>query len=93
MKPFLEATQSSLTVAMYDFNAAYIAKTFIDTVRDGEVKAALTWDDSMTAPETEIRAQIRRRCRQQIELSGLVASKLSACCWSDCAWQAKARRA
>lgn len=48
LKPFLEATQSSLTVAMYDFNAAYIAKTFIDTVRNGDIEAALTWDDSMT---------------------------------------------
>lgn len=67
LKPFLEATQSALTVAMYDFNAAYIAKTFIDTVRDGDVKAALTWDDSMTAPETEIRAQIRRRLKNRLE--------------------------
>lgn len=67
LKPFLEATRSSLTVAMYDFNAAYIAKTFIDTVRDGDIEAALTWDDSMTAPETEIRAQLRQRLKSRLD--------------------------
>lgn len=67
LKPFLEATQSSLTVAMYDFNAAYIAKTFIDTVRDGDIEAALTWDDSMTAPETEIRGQLRQRLKNRLD--------------------------
>ena len=34
LKPFLEATESTLSVAMYDFNADYIAKSFIETVRD-----------------------------------------------------------
>lgn len=67
LKPFLEATQSSLTVAMYDFNAAYIAKTFIDTVRGGDIEAALTWDDSMTAPETEIRGQLRQRLKNRLD--------------------------
>ena len=67
LKPFLEATRTSLTVAMYDFNAAYIAKTFIDTVRDGDIEAALTWDDSMTAPETEIRAQLRQRLKNRLD--------------------------
>ena len=58
LKPFLEAATRTLSVAMYDFNADYIAKTFIDTVRNNKLQAALTWDDSMTAPETAIREQL-----------------------------------
>lgn len=61
LKPFLEAATSTLTVAMYDFNADYIAKTFIDAVRHNGLAAALTWDDSMTAPETEIRTQLKKK--------------------------------
>jgi PLD-like domain len=59
LRPFLEATETTLSVAMYDFNADYISKTFIDTVRSNDVKAVLTWDDSMTAPETSIRAKLK----------------------------------
>src|SRR5207244_1028868 len=59
LKPFLEATERTLSVAMYDFNAEYIAKTFIETVRDKGLKAVLTWDDGMTAPATKIRKTLR----------------------------------
>lgn len=59
LKPFLEATENTLSVAMYDFNADYIAKTFIDTIRTKKLDAVLTWDDSMTAPETAIRGKLR----------------------------------
>ncbi|WP_375396927.1 phospholipase D-like domain-containing protein [uncultured Sphingomonas sp.] len=59
LKPFLEGTRHSLSVAMYDFNADYIAKTFIDTVRGNDITAVLTWDDGMTAPETAIRTKLR----------------------------------
>ena len=60
LKPFLEATQHTLTVAMYDFNADYIAKTLLDTVQDASLDFRLAWDDSMTAAETKIRQQIRQ---------------------------------
>jgi hypothetical protein len=40
-KPFLEATKE-LSVAMYDLNADYVAKTFIDIVGENDLKATLT---------------------------------------------------
>ena len=61
LKPFLEATKKTLSVAMYDFNADYIAKSFIETVSDKDLQVVLTWDDSMTAPETAIRTKLRRK--------------------------------
>lgn len=61
LKPFIEGTRKTLTVAMYDFNADYIAKTFIDSVRASDIKVTLTWDDGMTAPETQIRNSIREK--------------------------------
>jgi len=64
LKPFIEATTTSLSVAMYDFNADYIAKTFIETVRDGDLKATLTWDNGMTEPETRIRTRLRRTLKE-----------------------------
>lgn len=60
LKPFLEATERTLSVAMYDFNADYIARTFIDLVRDNDIKVMLTWDDGMTAPEKAIRLKLRQ---------------------------------
>ena len=65
LKPFLQATESTLSVAMYDFNADYIATTFINTVRGNDLKATLTWDDSMTAPETTIRGKLKDKLRSQ----------------------------
>jgi hypothetical protein len=61
LKPFLQATESTLSVAMYDFNADHVATTFINTVRSGNLKVTLTWDDSMTAPETTIRTKLKNR--------------------------------
>ncbi|WP_326542403.1 phospholipase D-like domain-containing protein [Pseudorhodoferax sp.] len=59
LRSFLEGAETSLTVAMYDFNADHVANTFIDTVRHQQLAARLTWDDSMTAPETEIRQRLK----------------------------------
>lgn len=67
LQPFLEATKHTLSVAMYDFNADYIAKTFIDTIRENKVATVLTWDDSMTAPETKIRARLKRSLAQLLD--------------------------
>jgi hypothetical protein len=67
LKPFLEATEKTLSVAMYDFNADYIAKSFIETVRDKELNVVLTWDDGMTAPETKIRTRLRRTLKEQLD--------------------------
>lgn len=67
LKPFLEATERTLSMAMYDFNADYIAKTFIETVRDKDLKVVLTWDDGMTAPETKIRAKLRKTLKGKLD--------------------------
>jgi hypothetical protein len=67
LKPFLEATESTLSVAMYDFNADYIAKTFIETILDKDIKAVLTWDDGMTAPETTIRKKLRTKLKDNLD--------------------------
>jgi PLD-like domain len=67
LKPFLEATEETLAVAMYDFNADYVAKTFIKVVRDNGVKSVFTWDDSMTNPEREIREKLRDRLGERLD--------------------------
>jgi len=68
LKPFLEGTKKELSVAMYDFNADYIAKTFIDLVREGAIKASLSWDDGMTQDEQAIRKKLRT-LQQQADLT------------------------
>ncbi|WP_234818698.1 phospholipase D-like domain-containing protein [Sinorhizobium fredii] len=67
LRPFLEATEKTLSVAMYDFNADYIAKTFIETISGRGVKAVLTWDDSMTTPETAIRARLKVALKEGLD--------------------------
>jgi hypothetical protein len=65
LQPFIEATKKTLSVAMYDFNADYIAKTFIETMRNK--KTVLTWDDGMTAPETKIRTKLRKMLKKRLD--------------------------
>jgi hypothetical protein len=67
LRPFLEATERTLSMAMYDFNAEYIAKTFIETVRGKDLKVILAWDDGMTAPETKIRTKLRRTLNENLD--------------------------
>ena len=67
LKSFLEGTEETLHVAMYDFNADYIAKTFIDTVRDKDLEVVLTWDDGMTEPETKIRKKLRTNLKDNLD--------------------------
>jgi hypothetical protein len=67
LRPFLEATKKTLSVAMYDFNADYIAKSFIETVRDKDLQVVLTWDDGMTAPETTIRNKLRKSLKDSLD--------------------------
>ena len=59
LRPFLEAAESSIAVAMYDFNADYIAKTFIECLEHNGVRGELTWDNGMTSAETAIRTRLR----------------------------------
>jgi hypothetical protein len=67
LRPFLEATEKKLSVAMYDFNADYIAKSFIETVHDKDLHVVLTWDDGMTAPETKIRTKLRKSLKENLD--------------------------
>jgi phosphatidylserine/phosphatidylglycerophosphate/cardiolipin synthase-like enzyme len=67
LKKFIEDTRKTISLAMYDFNAEYIAKTFIETVRDKDLKAVVTWDDGMTAPETKIRKNLRSKLKDQLD--------------------------
>jgi phosphatidylserine/phosphatidylglycerophosphate/cardiolipin synthase-like enzyme len=67
LKPFLEATASTLSVAMYDLNADYIAKAFIDTVKHNDIKVVLTWDDGMTALEEKIRKKLRTQLKGNLD--------------------------
>ena len=67
LKPFLEAAQHTLSVAMYDFNADYIAKAFIDAVRASSLQVVLTWDNGMTPPETTIRNKLKSSLGQRLD--------------------------
>jgi hypothetical protein len=67
LEPFLAATRKTLSVAMYDFNADYIATSLIDLVLRNDVALRLTWDDSMTAAETAIRKQLRTKLKQHLD--------------------------
>lgn len=67
LRPFIEATKNTLSVAMYDFNADYIAKTYIETVLENDINAMLTWDDGMTAPETKIRTKLRNKLKDNLD--------------------------
>jgi hypothetical protein len=67
LQPFLEATKSTLSVAMYDFNADYIATAFIDMVRSNNVQVVLTWDDVMSAPEEKIRKKLRTKLKDNLD--------------------------
>lgn len=60
LRPFLQATQHTLAVAMYDFNAGYIADVLTTTINEGESKVVMTWDDQMSDDETEILGRLRR---------------------------------
>ena len=67
LKPFLEATESTLLIAMYDFNADYIATTFINAVKSSDIKVVLTWDDGMTEPEEKIRKKLRTKLKDNMD--------------------------
>jgi hypothetical protein len=67
LKPFLETTESTLSVAMYDLNADYIAKAFIDVVKQNDIHVVLTWDDGMTAPEEKIRKKLRTQLKDHLD--------------------------
>lgn len=67
LKPFLEATRQTLSVAMYDFNADWISTAFIAAVRNNDLQVALTWDNGMTADEEVIRTKLKQRLGKHLD--------------------------
>lgn len=67
LKRFLEATRETLTAAMYDLNADYIANTLVETVRDNDVKFVLTWDSGMTGEEPALRADLKAKLSERLD--------------------------
>jgi hypothetical protein len=59
LSDFLGATEQTLTVAMYDFSAEYIAEVFTASVLKHGSKVVMTWDDGMTQDETTLLANLR----------------------------------
>ena len=60
LKPYLAGAKTSLSVAMYDFNADHIVTAFIEAVEANRLATMLTWDDGMTPNETEVRKRLRQ---------------------------------
>lgn len=67
LKRFLEGTRDTLTVAMYDLNASYIAKTLVDVSRSSDLKVVLTWDSGMTGDESQIRADLKAKLGTRLD--------------------------
>ncbi|MBA3242082.1 MAG: phospholipase [Acidobacteria bacterium] len=67
LKHYIEGTRHTLTTAMYDVNAAYVAKTLIETVRAHDVRFVLTWDSGMTAVEGEIRIELKAKLGDKLD--------------------------
>lgn len=67
LKEFLEGVQKTLTAAMYDLNAPYIARILIDVVRGTGASFTLTWDSGMTPDETELRTRLKDKLAGQLD--------------------------
>lgn len=61
LRPFLEAAERSLSIAMYDFNADWILTAFTAAVKHNGIRIALTWDDGMTPEEQQIRQKLKQK--------------------------------
>ncbi|WP_319452850.1 MULTISPECIES: phospholipase D-like domain-containing protein [unclassified Mycobacterium] len=60
LEKFLKATRETLTIAMYDFNATYIAKVFTEAVLQHGLTVVMTWDNVMKDGEKELLANLRQ---------------------------------
>jgi len=66
LQRFLKAAKKTLSVAIYDFNAAYIAKTLIESAEAKDLDITVNWDNTPTIPdETDTFKTIRRKLRQR----------------------------
>jgi phosphatidylserine/phosphatidylglycerophosphate/cardiolipin synthase-like enzyme len=75
LKKYLEGTQSTLTVAMYDFNADWISKHFTDAMKESGASVVLTWDDGMNDDESAVRKFIKRELGGQLDAWIVVCGK------------------
>lgn len=58
LEQFLGGTKDTLTVAMYDFSADYVANELIRVVRDNDVKVELTLDNGIRDDEEDIQTRL-----------------------------------
>ena len=66
LQRFLKAAKKTLSVAIYDFNAAYIAKTLIESAEAKDLGITVNWDNTPTIPdETDTFETIRRKLAQR----------------------------
>ena len=75
LQRFLQAAKKTLSVAIYDFNAAYIAKTLIESAEANGLDITVNWDNTPTIPDEsdtfkKIRQQLRQRFRDVIVQTG-----------------------
>ena len=75
LQPFLSAARHTLSVAIYDFNAAYIATALVESGRAHDLDITMNWDDTPPAPpepETikKVRTQLRPRFHDLIVKTG-----------------------
>jgi len=75
LQRFLQDAKKTLAVAIYDFNAAYIAKTLISSAEANGLDITVNWDNTPTIPGEsdtfkEIRQQLGQRFRDVIVETG-----------------------
>jgi phosphatidylserine/phosphatidylglycerophosphate/cardiolipin synthase-like enzyme len=64
LQPFLNAARHTLSVAIYDFNAAYIATALVESGRAHGLDITMNWDDTPPAPpEPETIKSVRTKLR------------------------------
>lgn len=68
LKKFLNGVQDRLTIAMYDFNAEYIAREIILDVETSNAQVELVLDPQENADELEIQKRLKERLPENYEL-------------------------
>ncbi len=73
LEKFIEGTKEKLTVAMYDFNAEYLANTLIKSGKDNELRVRMTLDAKIAPDEQTIVDKVKKRLKTQFE-GGIVVN-------------------
>ena len=75
LERFLGETERTLTVAMYDFSADYVANELIRVARDNDVKVELTLDDGIKPDERAIQERLIDRLGANYDNEVIVCRK------------------